>query len=65
MHWSTQVPNSWENTTNLQFFEIIIPNLDVYKLRFFMELHYIGNRSVCLCGGVGTGKTTYIRDFLQ
>lgn len=30
-----------------------------------MELHYLSNRSVCLCGGVGTGKTTFIRDFLE
>jgi len=30
-----------------------------------MELHYLSNRSVCLCGSVGTGKTTFIKDFLD
>jgi len=30
-----------------------------------MELHYQANRSVCLVGSVGTGKTTFIKYFLD
>jgi len=30
-----------------------------------MELHYLSKRSVCIAGGVGVGKTTYIKDFLE
>lgn len=61
IHWSQKVPTSWENVGNLNYFEIIIPNLEIYKLRYFMELHYLSQRSVCLAGGVGTGKTTFVR----
>lgn len=64
-HWNERVPDDWENVGNLNFFEIIIPNLEIYKLRFLMELHYLSNRSICLAGGVGTGKTTFVRDFLD
>jgi len=34
VHWNEKVPTSWENVgvTPLLYFEIIIPNLEIYKM---------------------------------
>lgn len=37
--WKGEVPKTWESNPNASYFEIIIPNVEIYKLRKVMELH--------------------------
>lgn len=62
--WSDKV-TAYEPIGEQTFSNIIVPTVDIVRMKAVIELHVIGKRPTMFVGGSGTGKTTVAKDYLS
>eukprot|EP00916_Digyalum_oweni_P021759 GHVL01036069.1.p1 GENE.GHVL01036069.1~~GHVL01036069.1.p1 ORF type:complete len:4080 (+),score=886.02 GHVL01036069.1:1188-12242(+) len=63
-NWKDDVP-PYEPITNQMYQNIVISNLDTVRMQYNLQLHIKQQRNVLFVGSVGTGKTTFVKDYYR
>ncbi|CAG9311235.1 unnamed protein product [Blepharisma stoltei] len=61
--WSEKV-TAYEPIGDQTFSNIIVPTVDIVRMKAVVDLNVIGRRPTMFVGGSGTGKTTVAKDYL-
>lgn len=61
--WATKVV-AYNAMGNENPANIIVPTVDIVRLNYVIHLNILGNKPSMFVGPAGTGKTTFVRDYL-
>lgn len=61
--WADKVPE-YVSMGDTLYESIIVPNIDITRQKFILDLHVKARKPSLFVGSAGTGKTTVVKDFL-